>query len=165
MNILIHSKDLFISYKKINAFEFQLFDRQKCLTKIVIAEIKICRKPTFRNSMSAFILRTPGKFLKEHGLHSEHGESLKTTKICRDQLSNMKALYCPFVVAALKQYDTLHIFSTLHNKPVLSAPHYLSAEGNVSNKTPAYLSDLKSTTYNVVPDLYNIKLTKHNEYN
>ena len=27
----------------------------------------------------SFILRTPGKFPKEHRLHSEHGESLKTT--------------------------------------------------------------------------------------
>jgi len=30
---------------------------------------------------SAFILRTPGKFPKEHRLHSEHGESLKTFKM------------------------------------------------------------------------------------
>jgi len=27
---------------------------------------------------SAFKLRTPGKFPKEHRLHSKHGESLKT---------------------------------------------------------------------------------------
>jgi len=31
---------------------------------------------------SAFILRTPGKFPKEHRLHSENGESLKTIKMC-----------------------------------------------------------------------------------
>ena len=30
---------------------------------------------------SAFMLRTPGKFPKEHRLHSEHGESLKTTML------------------------------------------------------------------------------------
>jgi hypothetical protein len=76
----------------------------------------------------------------------------------------VKALYCPFVAASLRQYDTSHIFSTLHNKPALSAPQYLSEEGNVSDKTLAYLTDLKSTTYRVVPDLYHTELTKHNEY-
>ena len=34
---------------------------------------------TLSSETSAFILRTPGKFPKEHRLHSEHGESLKTT--------------------------------------------------------------------------------------
>ena len=36
-------------------------------------------EPTVSSEMSAFILRTPGKFPKEHRLHSEHSESLKTT--------------------------------------------------------------------------------------
>ena len=36
-------------------------------------------KPTLSSETSAFILRTPGKFPKEYRLHSEHGESLKTT--------------------------------------------------------------------------------------
>jgi hypothetical protein len=70
-----------------------------------------------------------------------------------------------FFVASLKQYDTSHISCTLHNKPALSAPPYLSEEGNVSDKTTPYLTDLKSTTHYVVPDLYHIKLTRHNEYN
>ena len=34
-------------------------------------------EPTLSSETSAFILRTPGKFPKEHRLHSEHGESLK----------------------------------------------------------------------------------------
>ena len=33
---------------------------------------------------SAFKLQTPGKFPKEHRLHSKHGESLKTTKLKDD---------------------------------------------------------------------------------
>ena len=37
-------------------------------------------EPTLSSETSAFILKTPGKFQKEHGLHSKHGESLKTTK-------------------------------------------------------------------------------------
>ena len=37
-------------------------------------------EPTSSSETSAFLLRTPGKFPKEHRLHSEHGESLKTTK-------------------------------------------------------------------------------------
>ena len=36
-------------------------------------------EPTQSPEMSAYILRTPGKFPKEYLLHSEHGESLKTT--------------------------------------------------------------------------------------
>ena len=36
-------------------------------------------EPTLSSETSAFILRTPGKFPKEHRLHSEHGENLKTT--------------------------------------------------------------------------------------
>jgi len=34
---------------------------------------------------SAFKLQTPGKFPKEHRLHSKHGESLKTSRVisCR----------------------------------------------------------------------------------
>ena len=31
--------------------------------------------------MSAFILQMPGKFPKEHRLHSKQGESLKTTSV------------------------------------------------------------------------------------
>ena len=41
---------------------------------------KIRRFGTFGTSeTSAFILQMPGKFPKEHRLHSKHGESLKTT--------------------------------------------------------------------------------------
>jgi len=36
-------------------------------------------EPTLSSETSAFILQTPGKFPKEHRLHSKHGESLKTT--------------------------------------------------------------------------------------
>jgi len=36
-------------------------------------------EPTQSSETSAYILRTPGKFPKEYLLHSEHGESLKTT--------------------------------------------------------------------------------------
>ena len=36
---------------------------------------------TLSSETSAFILQTPGKFPKEHRLHSKHGESLKTTNI------------------------------------------------------------------------------------
>jgi len=86
--------------------KFQLFDHQKCLTKIVIAEIKVCR----------------------------------------EQLSKVKALYCPSVVASLQRHGASHIFSTLHNKLALSALHCVSGEGNVCGKTPEYLIDLKSTT-------------------
>ena len=32
-----------------------------------------------RGNSRAFILQTPGKFPKEHRLHSKHGESQKTT--------------------------------------------------------------------------------------
>jgi len=32
---------------------------------------------TLSSETSAFILRTPGKFPKEHRLHSEHGEKSK----------------------------------------------------------------------------------------
>ena len=35
--------------------------------------------PTLSPETSAFKLQTPGKFLEEYKLHSEHGESLKTT--------------------------------------------------------------------------------------
>ena len=38
-------------------------------------------EPTLSSETSVFILQTPGKFPKEHRLHSKHGESLKTTKI------------------------------------------------------------------------------------
>ena len=41
--------------------------------------------PTLSPETSAFKLQTPGKFPEEYKLHSEHGESLKTTiedKIC-----------------------------------------------------------------------------------
>ena len=36
-------------------------------------------EPTLSSETSAFILQKPGKFPKEHRLHSKHGESLKTT--------------------------------------------------------------------------------------
>ena len=36
-------------------------------------------EPILSSETSAFMLRKPGKFPKEHRLHSEHGESLKTT--------------------------------------------------------------------------------------
>jgi hypothetical protein len=36
-------------------------------------------EPTLISETSAFKLQTPGKFPKEHRLHSKHGESLKTT--------------------------------------------------------------------------------------
>jgi len=36
-------------------------------------------EPTLSSETSAFKLQTPGKFPKEHRLHSKHGESLKTT--------------------------------------------------------------------------------------
>ena len=36
--------------------------------------------PTLSPETSAFKLQTPGKFPEEYKLHSEHGESLKTTK-------------------------------------------------------------------------------------
>jgi len=35
--------------------------------------------PTLSPKTSAFKLQTPGKFPEEYKLHSEHGESLKTT--------------------------------------------------------------------------------------
>ena len=35
--------------------------------------------PTLSPETSAFKLQTPGKFPEEYKLHSEHGESLKTT--------------------------------------------------------------------------------------
>ena len=35
-------------------------------------------EPTLSSETSAFILQTPGKFPKEHRLHSKHGESLRT---------------------------------------------------------------------------------------
>ena len=35
--------------------------------------------PTLIPETSAFKLQTPGKFPEEYKLHSEHGESLKTT--------------------------------------------------------------------------------------
>ena len=38
-------------------------------------------EPTSSSETSAFILRTPEKFPKEHRLHSEHSESLKTTSL------------------------------------------------------------------------------------
>jgi hypothetical protein len=34
----------------------------------------------FPRLLKAFKLQTPGKFPEEYKLHSEHGESLKTTK-------------------------------------------------------------------------------------
>jgi hypothetical protein len=37
-------------------------------------------EPTLSSETSDFNLQTPGKFPKEHRLHSKHGESLKTTK-------------------------------------------------------------------------------------
>jgi len=36
-------------------------------------------EPTLSPETSAFKLQTPGKFPEEYKLHSEHGESLKTT--------------------------------------------------------------------------------------
>ena len=36
-------------------------------------------EPTLSSETSAFKLQTPGKFPKEHRLHSKHGGSLKTT--------------------------------------------------------------------------------------
>ena len=47
-------------------------------------------EPTLSSETSAFILRTPGKFPKEHRLHSEHDESLKTTI----QLRHCLRQYC-----------------------------------------------------------------------
>jgi len=38
-------------------------------------------EPTVSSETSALILQTPGKFPKEHRLHSKHGESLKTTMV------------------------------------------------------------------------------------
>ena len=38
-------------------------------------------EPTLSSETSSFILQTPGKFPKEHRLHSKHGESLKTTTV------------------------------------------------------------------------------------
>ena len=38
--------------------------------------------PTLSPETSAFKLQTPGKFPEEYKLHSEHGESLKTTIKC-----------------------------------------------------------------------------------
>ena len=67
-------------------------------------------------------------------------------KVCREQLGNVKALCWPCVVASPQQYDTSHIFSTLHNKLASSALHYLSQEGNVCDKTTEYLIDFKPTT-------------------
>ena len=45
-------------------------------------------EPTLSSETSAFILQTPGKFPKEHRIHSKHGESLKTTKFCTLSLSS-----------------------------------------------------------------------------
>ena len=51
----------------------------------------------------AFILRTPGKFPKEHRLHSEHGESLKIT--------NQKTV-CEVLLNALDNDDLNHVLMT-----------------------------------------------------
>ena len=40
--------------------------------------------PTLNPETSAFKLQTPGKFPEEYKLHSEHGESLKTTRVHLD---------------------------------------------------------------------------------
>ena len=50
-------------------------------------------EPTLSSETSAFILRTPGKFPKEHRLHSEHGESLKTTKMVHVSSGEIKRWY------------------------------------------------------------------------
>jgi hypothetical protein len=54
-------------------------------------------EPTLSSETSAFILRTPGKFPKEYRLHSEHGESLKTTssdETVRASEEHLRNLYC-----------------------------------------------------------------------
>ena len=52
-------------------------------------------EPTLSSEMSAFKLQTPGKFPKEHRLHSKHGESLKTTNFeTVKNYAQMSAEFC-----------------------------------------------------------------------
>ena len=60
-------------------------------------------EPTLSSETSAFILRTPGKFPKEHRLHSEHGESLKTT---------IRHLYGEETTRSIRLLETLRIKKT-----------------------------------------------------
>ena len=60
-------------------------------------------EPTLSSETSAFILRTLGKFPKEHRLHSEHGESLKTT---------IHHLYGEEKTRSIRLWETLRIKKT-----------------------------------------------------
>ena len=84
-------------------------------------------EPTLSSETSAFILRTPGKFPKEHRLHSEHGESLKTTTYIKTRLigqnflhvSNPTGDYVTAVGLTLSQRDSFfykHILQSVNTK-------------------------------------------------
>ena len=51
-------------------------------------------EPTLSSETSAFKLQTPGKFPKEHRLHSKHGESLETT-VSNNIFANVRYLKPP----------------------------------------------------------------------
>jgi hypothetical protein len=83
-------------------------------------------EPTLSSEASAFIIRTPGKFPKEHRLHSEHGESLKTTRVqmnfavaCRQSFTTNALFGCRYFFPpnALKES-----FVTSHIIPFFDSP-------------------------------------------
>ena len=66
-------------------------------------------EPTLSSETSAFILRTPGKFPKEHRLHSEHGESLKTTMRLRVYMFYIVYLYSIVQVLVLMAFNNYSV--------------------------------------------------------
>ena len=57
--------------------------------------------PTLSPETSAFKLQTPGKFPEEYELHSEHGESLKTSLFLAsaDNIRSYSTLYKVFTTS------------------------------------------------------------------
>ena len=100
---------------------------------------------TLSSETSAFKLQTPGKFPKEHRLHSKHGESLKTT------ISNMPAKcvaagqvkHCYLVTASYRQLPS----GVTYYELVTNKPYYGNRQSVQPLITyPAECTDLKGET-------------------
>jgi hypothetical protein len=68
---------------------------------------------TQSSETSVYILRTPGKFPKEHLLHSENGESLKTGK----ELITLHGHYCIWRIATATHFPSTNYGTKLDLLP------------------------------------------------
>ena len=97
-------------------------------------------EPTLSSETSAFILQTPGKFPKEHRLHSRHCESLQNTKgqfLPGVELSNFQQ--CQVVVVTL---SALKEWNNSSNETTASQVRISSNVGNACYEKATMHSEL-----------------------